>query len=91
MTERHWVESFVAWFVFSNFVSALPTPKPGKPGFIGSALYEFLYQFAHLLAANAAKLIRVVLPWFKNQLTSSNGKSADHVEPEKAEGAAAGK
>lgn len=87
MTGRHWVEMFVAWFFFSNFVSALPTPKPGTTGFLGSAWYEFLYQFAHLMAANIAKFVRIILPWFKNLLANGNGTPPG---PPKADGAAAG-
>lgn len=47
---RSFLSGFIALWAFSAAVSAMPVPVGGS-----SAWYRWLYQFAHLLAANLDK------------------------------------
>jgi hypothetical protein len=69
----HWITANalyigIAWFVFSNAVGFLPPPdiSSGKG-------YKFLYQMAHFISANLARVVATtrlasVLPGFGSTL-----------------------
>ena len=43
--------SLAAYYIFSSMVSALPTPSEN-----GNKLYQFFFNFMHLLSANVLRI-----------------------------------
>jgi hypothetical protein len=60
---QHQVASaLIAAYFFSSLIGALPSPTEKS-----SPWYQFIYQFMHLLGANALRI-----PWVRNVLGVTN-------------------
>lgn len=58
----HGIEVMAAWYIFSAFVSSLPSPiEPQGLTKGSSALYKFTFSFMHTLAGSLGRI-----PYFRN-------------------------